>query len=217
MIPRSSCFPVNPGPGREHHEEAHHEEFHQDEAHHSEEQHARTMKRSATEGNISVEHHDAVQSAPTEDRHAEAREERQPIPTLPRPRTSRRITTPRKTIPPAAVTTAPARFGRGTDRGGDRGGDRVAIAAEVPLGTPWRTQSRWTPAGRPGAGANLPPSKYASPQSGESRGYDIAADSRAVTTIAVRKRRAVRPFCDQCHEERSFFRVNRWQSIAASL
>src|ERR1700682_1551195 len=83
-LPLANDSPVELLPGEslarasEHHEEAHHEEFHQDEAHHDEEQHASHDEASATEGEHLGEHHDTVQSAPTEDRHAEAGEERQP-------------------------------------------------------------------------------------------------------------------------------------------
>ena len=59
-------------------------------------------------------------------------------------------------------------FGRGQDRGGDRGGDRGR-------GGRWGRRGGRRRGGRqqggPG-GRNLPPSKYASPQGGESRAFD---------------------------------------------
>src|SRR5260370_11158060 len=61
-----------------HREEAHQEELHQNEVYPVNEQHASHDEVPATEGRQFEEHHDAVPSAPLEDQHAEAGEERQP-------------------------------------------------------------------------------------------------------------------------------------------
>src|SRR2546427_11674228 len=62
----------------EHHEHPHHQEFHQDEAHPVEEQRIPHDEAPAAEDQHLEEHHDLVQSAPTEDQHVGSGEERQP-------------------------------------------------------------------------------------------------------------------------------------------
>src|SRR2546421_4441940 len=83
-LPPADASPVELLPGEslaraaEHHEQAHQEEFHQGEAQHADEQHGSHDEAPATEVEHLEEHHDAVQSAPMEERAAEAAEERQP-------------------------------------------------------------------------------------------------------------------------------------------
>jgi len=97
---------------------------------------------------------------------------------------------------------------------GRPGGDRVVDRGR---GGRWGRRAdavRRTPQAGPGAGAiclprNMHHLKVASPAD-----MTIAADSRAVTTIAVRKRRQSGPFCDQCHREEIILPVNRWQKVS---
>ncbi len=112
-LPPANGSPVELLPGEslgrvsDHHEEVHHEEFQQDEAHHSDEQHASHDEAHAAEDQHLEEPHDAVPSAISAQK-LERNASR--IPMLPRLRTSRRVTIPRRTIPPAAVATVPARI-----------------------------------------------------------------------------------------------------------
>src|SRR5712664_1012556 len=173
-LPPANGSPVELLPGEslarasEHHEEAHHEEFHQDEAHHDEEQHASHDEASATEGEHLGEHHDTFRSAPTEDRHAEVGEERQPDSNASAPQNFAPHYNPTQNYPARGGSDRPSQnFGRGSGR--DRCGDRGR-------GGRWGRRGGRHRGGRPQAGPaggrNLPPSKYASPQGGESRGYD---------------------------------------------
>src|SRR6266852_5802839 len=149
----------------EHHEEAHHEEFHQEASHPVEEHHASHDEASAAEGQQLEKHHDAVQSAPLEEPHAEAGEERQPHSNASAPQNFAPHYNPTQNYPARSSNDRPGQnFSRGGDRGGDRGrGGRWGRRGGRPRGG--------RPQGGPG-GRNLPPSKYASPQGGESRGYD---------------------------------------------
>jgi Rne/Rng family ribonuclease len=153
----------------DHHEEAHHEEFHREEAHPVNELHASHDEAHAIEGEHLEEHHDAVQSAPMEEQHAEAGEERQPDSNASAPQNFAPHYNPTQNYPARSANDRPAQnFGRGSDRGGDRGGDRGR-------GGRWGRRGGRPRGGRPQGGPggrNLPPSKYASPQGGESRGYD---------------------------------------------
>src|SRR5713226_8788455 len=165
-LPSANGSPVEMLPGEslaraaEHHQEAHHEEFHQDEAHPVDEQHASHDEAPAAEGQHLEEHHDAVQSVPLEERHAEAGEERQPDSNASAPQNF----TPRYNLTQDySARGGNERSGQNFGRGGDRGGDRGR-------GGRWGRRGGRSQGG-PG-GRNLPPSKYASPQSGESRGYD---------------------------------------------
>src|SRR5713101_7662470 len=77
-LPPANGSPVEVLPGEslaraaEHHEEPHHEEFHQDEAHPVDEQHASHDEGSAAEGQQLEEHHEAAESVPEDEQHAEA-------------------------------------------------------------------------------------------------------------------------------------------------
>jgi Rne/Rng family ribonuclease len=178
-FPPANGSPVEVLPGEslaraaEHHEEAHHEEFHPDEAHHVEEQHASHEDAHASEGGHLEEHHDEVHSAPLDDQHAEAPEERQPDSNASAPQNFAPHYNPTQNYPARGGNDRPGQnFGRGgdRDRGGDRGGDRGRGGRWGRRGGRHRGGR---PQGGPGAGGrNLPPSKYASPQGGESRGYD---------------------------------------------
>ncbi|OLD80270.1 MAG: hypothetical protein AUF67_12815 [Acidobacteria bacterium 13_1_20CM_58_21] len=150
----------------EHHDEARHEEFHQDQARHADEQHASHDEAPVAEGQHLEEHHDALQSAPGEEQPAEAAEERQPDSNASAPQNFAPRYNPTQSYPArGANDRAGQNFGRGGDRGGDRG-----------RGGRWGRRGGRHRGGRPQQGGpggrNLPPSKYASPQGGESRGYE---------------------------------------------
>ncbi len=150
----------------EHHDEARHEEFHQDQAPHADEQQASHDEAPVAEGQHLEEHHDALQSAPGEEQPAEAAEERQPDSNASAPQNFAPRYNPTQSYPArGANDRAGQNFGRGGDRGGDRG-----------RGGRWGRRGGRHRGGRPQQGGpggrNLPPSKYASPQGGESRGYE---------------------------------------------
>src|SRR5229473_3221020 len=178
-LPPANASPVELLPGEslaragEHHEETHHEEFHQDEAHHSDEQHASHEEVHAAEAEHPEEHHDAVSSSPMEEHHAEAGEERQPDSNASAPQNFAPHYNPTQNYPSRGGSDRPGQnFGRGSDRGSDRGGDR---GGDRGRGGRWGRRGGRPRGGRPqgGPGArNLPPSKYASPQGGEPRGYE---------------------------------------------
>jgi Rne/Rng family ribonuclease len=157
----------------EHHEQAPHEEFHQEEAHHGghgadQETHA------AEEGQHFEEHHNGEHPAVQDEAHAEAPEERQPDSNASAPQNFSPHYNPTQNYPARTSNDRPGQnYGRGSDRGPDRGGDR---GGDRGRGGRWgRRGGRrrgGRPPGGPGGGRNLPPSKYASPQGGESRGYD---------------------------------------------
>ncbi|HEV1992903.1 MAG TPA: Rne/Rng family ribonuclease [Candidatus Acidoferrum sp.] len=178
-LPPASSSPVEMLPGEslaragDHHDEAHHQEFHQDETHPEDEQHAAHEEAHATNGEHLEEHHDVVPSPPMEDQHAEAGEERQPDSNASAPQNFAPRYNPTQNYPARSGSDRPGQnFGRGGDRGSDRGGDR---GGDRGRGGRWGRRGGRPRGGRPpGApgGRNLPPSKYASPQGGESRGYD---------------------------------------------
>src|SRR6266851_1633375 len=102
-----------------------------------------------------------LKQAPREEQHAETTEERQPESNASAPQNFAPHYNPTQNYPARSGNDRPSQnYGRGGDRGhggrwGRRGGRRRG----------------GRPEGGPG-GRNLPPSKYASPQGGESRGYD---------------------------------------------
>ncbi len=179
-LPPANGSPVELLPGEslgrvsDHHEEVHHEEFQQDEAHHSDEQHASHDEAHAAEDQHLEEPHDAVPSAPMDDQRAEAGEERQPDSNASAPQNFAPRYNPTQNYPARSGSDRPGQnFGRGGDRGGDRGSDR---GGDRGRGGRWgrrggRHRGGHPPQSGPG-GRNLPPSKYASPQGGESRGYE---------------------------------------------
>src|SRR6266704_2342885 len=133
----------------EHHEEVRHEEFHQDAAHPAEHQHASQEEVHATEGEHLEDHRDAVPSAPAEDHHADATDERQPESNASAPQNFAPHYNPTQNYPARGGTDRPGQnFGRSGDRGGDGG-----------RGGRWGRRRGGRPEGGPG-GRNLPPSKY---------------------------------------------------------
>jgi Rne/Rng family ribonuclease len=145
----------------EHHGEVHREEFHGDEVHPVDEQRTSHDEVSAVEGQHLEEHHEAVPSAPVEDHQAQAVEERQPDSNASAPPNFAPHYNPTQSYPARSGNDRPGQnYGRGGDRGrGGRWGRRGG------------RHRGGRPQGGPG-GRNLPPSKYASPQGGESRGYE---------------------------------------------
>jgi Rne/Rng family ribonuclease len=169
--PPSNGSPVEVLPGEslarasEHHEEAHHDEFHRDESHVVDEPHSSHDDAPAAEGQPFEEHREASPSASVEEHHADATEERQPDSNASAPQNFAPHYNPTQSYPARGGNDRPGQnYGRGGDRGGDRGrGGRWGRRGGRPRGG--------RPQGGPGA-RNLPPSKYASPQGGESRTYD---------------------------------------------
>src|SRR5260370_5196108 len=176
-LPPAIGSPVELLPGEslarasEHHEEARHEEFHQDGAHPADEQHATQEDPHATEGehleDHVEDHGDAAPSAPTEDQHADASDERQPESNASAPQNFAPHYNPTQNYPARGGNDRPGQnYGRGGDRGNDRGGDRGGDRGR---------SGRWgrrggrhrgrRPQGRPG-GRHLPPSQHASPPAG---------------------------------------------------
>jgi len=176
-LPAAIGSPVEVLPGEslaranEHHEETGPEEFHQHEAHAVDEQHASHEDVPAAEAQH-LEHHDALPSAPVEEQHAET-EERQPDSNASAPQNFAPHYNPTQNYPARGGNDRPGQsFGRGGDRSSDRGGDR---SGDRGRGGRWGRRGGRHRGGRPQGGPggrNLPPSKYASPQGGESRGYD---------------------------------------------
>src|SRR5258708_1766940 len=179
-VPLANGSPVELLPGEslaratEHHEEAHHGEFHPEELHHADEPQASHEEARASEGQHLVEHHGEVPSAPSEDQHADAPEERQPDSNASAPQNFAPHYNPTQNYPARGGEDGRGqKFGRGGDGGNGRGGDRGGGRGR---GGRWGRRGGRSrggrPQGAPGGGRNLPPSKYASPQGGESRGYD---------------------------------------------
>jgi Rne/Rng family ribonuclease len=153
----------------EHHDEAHPDESHEDETHHVDRQHDSHEEAHAAEDDRHEEHHDVHQPAMPTEVHAEAAEERQPDSNASAPQNFAPHYNRTQNYPPRTSNDRPGQnFGRGNDRGGDHGGDRGR-------GGRWGRRGGQRRGGRPQSspgGRNLPPSKYASPQGGESRGYE---------------------------------------------
>src|SRR5437899_6339187 len=170
-LPPSNGSPVEVLPGEslarasEHHEELQHEELRQGETHVPEEPHTSHDDAPAVGGQPFEEHHEAVPSASVEEQHAEAGEERQPDSNASAPQNFAPHYNPTQSYPARGGSDRPGQnYGRGGDRGGDRG-----------RGGRWGRRGGRHRGGRPQGGPggrNLPPSKYASPQGGESRGYE---------------------------------------------
>ena len=208
-LPPAIGSPVEVLPGEslarasEHHEEAHREEFHRDEAHSVDEQHASVGEAPAAESQRFEEHHDEVQSAPLEKHHAEAPEERQPDSNASAPQNFAPHYNPTQNYPARGGNDRPGQnFGRGADRSNDRGGDR---GGDRGRGGRWGRRGGRHRGGRPQSGPggrNLPPSKYASPQGGESRGYDNrGGQSRSYDNRRVEAPRSSVPSVTSVSEE----------------
>jgi ribonuclease G len=196
-LPAAIGSPVEVLPGEslarasEHPADAHQQEFHPEESQHrdsehsdaaSVEDHASHDERRALPGAHFEDHHEDAQPAAQDDLHAEHPDERQPESNASAPQNFSPRYNPTQNYPPRTGNDRPGQnLGRGPDRGGDRGGDRGH-------GGRWGRRGGRRRGGRPQGGPggpagpggrNLPPSKYASPQGGESRGYDNrGGDSR---------------------------------------
>jgi len=201
-LPQASGHVVEALPGEtlahasEHHEEAHHDEHH-DATHHEEfqrEEHGSHEEHHASEGAHHEEHHDEhhgeaqpLDAAAHDEHHTDASEERQPESNASAPQNFSPHYNPTQNYPARTGTDRPGQnFGRGGDRGTDRGGDRSRGGDRGPdrggdrggrFGRRGGRRRGGRPQGAPGGGRNLPPSKYASPQggesqTGESRGYE---------------------------------------------
>jgi len=152
----------------EHHDEAHHEEFHSEETH--AEEHSSHEDVHASEGEHHEEHHEDAQPVAQDLAHSDAPEERQPESNASAPQNFSPHYNPTQNYPARTSGDRPGQsYGRGNDRGGDRGGDRGRGGRWGRRGGRHRGGR---PQGAPGGARNLPPSKYASPQGGESRGYE---------------------------------------------
>jgi Rne/Rng family ribonuclease len=125
-----------------------------------------------------------------EEAHAEAGEERQPDSNASAPQNFAPHYNPTQNYAPRGERSGQD-LGRGSDRGGDRGGD-----SSRGRGGRWgRRGGRRGGGRRPGPGGrNLPPSKYASPQGGESRGGESRGyDNRGQQSRGFDNRRSDGP------------------------
>jgi Rne/Rng family ribonuclease len=170
----------------EHHEDAHHVETHHEDAHSVEEHHESHEEIHASEEQSLEAHHDDVQPARLNEHHGDAAEveERQPESNASAPQNFSPHYNPTQNYPSRGANDRSGqnygRSGDRGDRGGDfnRGSDRGADRGRGRYGRRGGGRHR---GGRPQGGhggRNLPPSKYASPQGGESRGYDNRGQSR---------------------------------------
>ena len=146
------------------HESVHHDSIHDDSSHHdslSHDEQPGGVEEHASEGEIADAHtaevHDDAHHGP---------EERQPDSNASAPQNFSPHYNPTQNYAPRS---GGDRGGQDYGRGGDRGGDRGR-------GGRWGRRGGRHRGGRPQGpnvgGRNLPPSKYASPQSGESRGNE---------------------------------------------
>ncbi len=177
-LPAAIGTPVEVLPGESlaraagHHDEASQPESHAAEDHHFDEEHSPQDGSQAAEAQHLQERHEEAQPAGQDEAHAEGADERQPDSNASAPQNFAPHYNPTQNYPSRGGNDRPAQsFGRGNDRGGDRGGDRGRGGRWGRRGGGGR-QRGGRPQGGPGGGRNLPPSKYASPQGGESRGYD---------------------------------------------
>jgi Rne/Rng family ribonuclease len=186
--PAASGSPVEVLPGEslarasEHPADAYQQEFHPEESHLHESERAgviREEERAAQEdlhpspGEHFEEHHEDAQPAAQDELHAEHADERQPESNASAPQNFSPHYNPTQNYPARTGNDRPGQnFGRGQDRGGDRGADR---GGDRGRGGRWGRRGGRSRGARPQVGPggrNLPPSKYASPQGGESRGYE---------------------------------------------
>src|SRR6266446_3636449 len=136
--------------------------------HHVGEGHGSHDEAHAAEGEHLEQHHQDAPPAAHDEAHAEAADERQPDSNASAPQNFAPHYNPTQNYPSRGGSERTSQnYGRGNDRGGDRGrGGRWGRRGGGGRPRGGRPQSG------PGGGRNLPPSKYASPQGGESRGYD---------------------------------------------
>jgi ribonuclease G len=178
-LPAAIGTPVEVLPGEtlaratQHRDEVQQHESHAVEDHHIDEQHISHDEAQAADGGHVEERHDVAESAAQDEAPAEAADERQPDSNASAPQNFAPHYNPTQNYPPRGGNDHPGQnYGRGSsDRGGDRGGDRGRGGRWGRRGGGGRRRGG-RPQGGPGGGRNLPPSKYASPQGGESRGYD---------------------------------------------
>jgi Rne/Rng family ribonuclease len=137
-------------------------------------EHASREEAHASEGEHHEEHHDAEQAGAHEDVHAA--DERQPESNASAPQNFAPHYNPTQNYPARSDSggeRSGQNFGRGGDRGGNRGSDR---GGDRGRGGRWGRRGGRPRGGRPqsgpGGGRNLPPSKYAAPQGGETRSSD---------------------------------------------
>jgi ribonuclease G len=212
-LPAAIAAPVEVLPGEslarasEHPADAHPQEFHPEESQQygsapaapaTEEDHSSQDQRHASPGEQFADHHEDAQPVAQDDTHAEHADERQPESNASAPQNFSPHYNPTQNYPARSGNDRPGQnFGRGQDRGGDRGNDRG--------------RGRWgrrggrhhgsRPQGGPG-GRNLPPSKYASPQGGESRGYENrGAPSRSYDNRRPEAPRSAAPAAPDSAEE----------------
>ncbi len=152
-----------------HHESFEHESLHHDSLSHDE--HPGVVEEPVTEGEIADAHIAEVHDESHDEAH-HAADERQPDSNASAPQNFSPHYNPTQSYAPrssAGGDRGGQNYGRGSDRGGDRGGDRGR-------GGRWGRRGGRHRGGRPQGpsvgGRNLPPSKYASPQDGESRGNE---------------------------------------------
>ena len=176
-LPAAIGTPVEVLPGESlaratgHHDEPAQQESHAADDHHIDEAHAPQDESQAAEGQRPQERHEEAQPAAQDEAHVEGADERQPDSNASAPQNFAPHYNPTQNYPSRSGSERPGQnFGRGNDRGGDRG-DRGRGGRWGRRGGGGR-QRGGRPQGGPGGGRNLPPSKYASPQGGESRGYD---------------------------------------------
>ena len=163
----------------EHHEE-HRPEQHEDEsqpAHHGEdslheEQHSHEAAPDE-HAELAEEHHEAAQASIHDEERGEPAEEPQPESNASAPQSYAPQYNPTQNYPARSSDDRQRQnYGRGQDRGGERGGDR----GRGRWGRRGGRRRGGRPQGGPG-GRNLPPSKYASPQGSDSRGYENRSGS----------------------------------------
>ena len=154
-----------------HRESSEHESMHHDSLSH--EQHSGVVEEPVTEGEIADAHIAEVHDEGHDDVH-HANEERQPESNASAPQNFSPHYNPTQNYAPRSSSGGDRggqNYGRGGDRGSDRSGDRGR-------GGRWGRRGGRHRGGRPQGqgpsvgGRNLPPSKYASPQGGESRGNE---------------------------------------------
>jgi Rne/Rng family ribonuclease len=161
------------GHDAQHHESSEHESLHHDSLSH--EQHSGVVEEPVTAGEIADAHIAEVHDEGHDDVH-HAGEERQPDSNASAPQNFSPHYNPTQNYAPRSSSGGDRggqNYGRGSDRGSDRGGDRGR-------GGRWGRRGGRHRGGRPQGqgqgpnvgGRNLPPSKYASPQGGESRGNE---------------------------------------------
>jgi Rne/Rng family ribonuclease len=175
ILPGETLARASEPRGLGHHQvEAHHGEAHHDDAGQIgstlHDEHAGQEEVHAAEGEHQQEHQDAEAAGAHEEAHAG--DERQPDSNASAPQNFAPHYNPTQNYPvrsDGGGERSGQNYGRGGDRGGNRGGDRGRGGRWGRRGGRQRTGR---PQSGPGGGRNLPPSKYAAPQGGETRSSD---------------------------------------------